>query len=390
MGYVLVALICVAVGMSIGMAVRRRATPREEAVSGVAKSSDNLVHNDGLPQRDDANALQPLIHALPDPVFLIDAQERLALVNSAAVKLFGINPPWAVRQAIATTIGEAAVLELCREVRAGRTYIQREIQLVRAGQRLSYKAVAVGDAAGRVLVVLRDVTALEAAAKMKTDFVANASHELRTPVAAIKIALDTLDEVQQDDPVQAAKCVKIIEGHMRRLEEMLRDLLDLSRVENADMRVDAQRVSVGDIFAPVRDTMTPIAAERGVSLEFAGEESATLMTDPRVLNLIVKNLVENALKYTPAGGRVTVTAEKNEAAFMLTVVDTGIGIPQEHLERVFERFYQVDAARTGRENRGTGLGLAIVKHAAGALSGTVKLESKPGEGTVARCEFSVA
>jgi two-component system, OmpR family, phosphate regulon sensor histidine kinase PhoR len=134
--------------------------------------------------------------------------------------------------------------------------------------------------------------------------------------------------------------------------------------------------------------VSPIAQQRAVALEFTGDESASLMTDPRAMNLIVKNLVENSLKYTPSGGRVKVAAGQADGTFTITVEDTGIGIPPEHLERVFERFYQVDAARTGGGTRGTGLGLAIVKHAVTALGGTVNLESKAGEGTIARCAFS--
>ncbi|MGH7175805.1 MAG: sensor histidine kinase [Tepidisphaeraceae bacterium] len=228
-----------------------------------------------------------------------------------------------------------------------------------------------------------------AAGKMKTDFVANASHELRTPIAAIKIAFETLQEVYREDPRQTSRCISIIEGHLHRLEEMLTDLLDLSRVESADIEPQIALVDVDDIFSDLRATMGPMARQKGIELELQSDPAgpARFESDRKLLGLVLKNLVENSLKFTPSGGKVLVSCEAGADDVALCVRDTGIGIPPEHLERVFERFYQVDAARSSAAGRGTGLGLAIVKHAIHALGGTVDLKSTVGAGTTVTCRL---
>jgi two-component system phosphate regulon sensor histidine kinase PhoR len=273
----------------------------------------------------------------------------------------------------------------------------RDVRVSRLGQKLHYQAVAARTNAGGVLLVLRDVSKLVSAVQMKTDFVANASHELRTPIAAIKLAFDTLTEVHADDPQQTQRCIQIIAGHLKRLEDMLADLLDLSRVENENIKPEIAPLLAREPLAIVRNTMTPLAADRGVTLSIEADEGMQLRSDRRLLDLILKNLVENGIKYTPAGGSVRVVMRREHAAaagddngeasgtVLLQVVDTGIGIPPQHLERVFERFYQVDAARSGSAGRGTGLGLAIVKHAVHALGGQVKIDSLVGLGTTVTC-----
>ena len=171
---------------------------------------------------------------------------------------------------------------------------------------------------------------------------------------------------------------------------MLRDLLDLSRVEGPEHQPAAVQVKSADLFNAVRSTLMPVAQEKQVDLNFEEPQPLQFISDGRLLNLVLKNLVENGIKYTMPGGKVTVrlTETDGEAPQVtLTVTDTGIGIGPEHIDRVFERFYQVDAARSGSAGRGTGLGLAIVRHAVHALGGSVKLESQVGVGTTVTCVF---
>ncbi len=264
---------------------------------------------------------------------------------------------------------------------------------------------------GGVLVVLRDVSTLDEALRMKADFVANAGHELRTPVAAIKLAHETLSDVLDDEPLSppARRCLSILGGHLLRMEELLRDLMDLSRVESGQQRPTLDEVAPASLLRELETAVGPAAREKGVALHLSpptGEDAAAFVTDSGLLMLALKNLTENAVKYTPTGGRVEVQVARRglggDAADVLrqltdrpysevefVVRDTGVGIPAEHVARVFERFYQVDPARTGtnaRTNprasgRGTGLGLSIVKHAVSALGGVVRLESEPGRGS---------
>jgi two-component system phosphate regulon sensor histidine kinase PhoR len=180
---------------------------------------------------------------------------------------------------------------------------------------------------------------------------------------------------------------------------MLSDLLDLSRVESPDLQPHLSEVKAQDLFALLGATLGAVARQKGVELAFEdgppGDDGdpVRFMSDERLLNLVLKNLVENSIKFTPTGGRVTVRVAREAdggdgtalGRIVLTVSDTGIGIPPEHRDRVFERFYQVNASRTGAAGRGTGLGLAIVKHAVAGLDGVVRLESEIGKGTTVTC-----
>jgi two-component system phosphate regulon sensor histidine kinase PhoR len=347
----------------------------------VAQHAEKQVADLNTQRRD----LQALLDSLPDPILLTDSQERLLALNTPAQKLFRAPSDRAVGARLSEIVSDTPLLDLFRHADSARSGV-REIHLSRDGQTTSYQAMALRSGAGGMLLVLRDVSVLAGTLKMKTDFVANASHELRTPLTAIKIAFETLREVQQDDPEQTARCLGIIAGHLQRLEEMLADLLDLSRVESPDLKAQFVPVRASEIIAALAATFKAVAEGKGVELVFEDELGPQPITsDPRLINLVLKNLVENGIKFTAAGGRVTVTFGRSATSTTIIVRDTGIGIPPEHLDRVFERFYQVDSARTGAGGRGTGLGLAIVKHAINALSGKVELHSTPGVGTAVMC-----
>jgi two-component system phosphate regulon sensor histidine kinase PhoR len=336
--------------------------------------------------------LRALVDALPDPVMLADSMRRIAIINAPAARLLQFSAAGAIGKNIVGVVNDEAILALLESLKPQPGQMeQREIRLVRGGQHVTYHAVAKRMAAGGVLLVLRNVSTMAAAVQMKTDFVANASHELRTPIAAIKAAFETLQEVHTQDPEQTGRCISIIAGHIQRLEDMLADLLDLSRVESADLKPQVGPIPPHEVFATLRQTLGPLARQKGVQLSLGErDEPIEFESDKRLLDLILKNLVENSIKFTPAGGTVSVSVRAESQprnAVSITVSDTGIGIPTEHLERVFERFYQVDAARSGSSGRGTGLGLAIVKHAINALGGEVRLASTVGKGTTVTCVF---
>jgi len=342
--------------------------------------------------------LQQLVDSLPDPILLSDPQQHVVLINTPAARMLQVLPSEVLGKKFVNVVNDAQILDLFESIHESPVH-QQEIRIARAGQRNIYQGVGTRTKAGGVLIVLRNVTTMASAIQMKTDFVANASHELRTPIAAIKIAFETLNEVYREDPETSQKCIGIIEGHMHRLEELLRDLLDLSRVETTDLKPQLGEVSAAQLFQILRQALVPMARQREVELKFEGDELLKFSSDVRLLDLTLKNLAENAIKFTPPGGSVTVAISRHAPAagagsgshaplaseIRIIVADTGVGIPQEHLDRVFERFYQVEPARTGGGMRGTGLGLAIVKHAVHALGGTIELRSALGKGTTAVC-----
>lgn len=342
--------------------------------------------------KDQRADLQSLVDSLPDPIILGDATGRIAVINLAACRLMSLSPAQVIGKQLTLAVNDQAILRLIEQIQPDRPAMG-EIRLHRHGQKLTFQALAMRAKAGGVLVVLRNVSALAEVIQMKTDFVANAGHELRTPIAAIRAAFDTLKDMTGGDPQQASRCLTIMGEHLRRLEELISDLLDLSRVESPEAARQIVGVSLAELETFVTGTLGPIAGQKGIELNFLVDESISqdgFNSDARLLKLVLKNLVENGIKFTPPGGKVTVKfsrqLESVEApATVLEVSDTGIGIPPEHQQRVFERFYQVDPARGGVAGRGTGLGLAIVKHAVHALGGTVQLASTVGVGTTVRC-----
>jgi two-component system phosphate regulon sensor histidine kinase PhoR len=394
-------------------AARRIAERHQQQASGNSVGRDMASLASSIEQADRsvraqladqrATDLRPLVDALPDPLLLTDSRGRLQMLNQAAARLLQLRPNQGIGLPLATVITDQPVLELLDGMAAStavadksgddapRPVVFRDVRVYRGGQNITYQAVATRNADGATLVVMRDVSQLTQAAQMKTDFVANASHELRTPIAAIKMAFETLREVYTDDPDQTQRCIAVIDGHIHRLEEMLQDLLDLSRVEDHSLDPNLQPVRLDELYAVMRATLGPIAKLKPVELVFTSDSDRNeYPSDQRLLSLILKNLIENAIKFTPAGGRVTVTTTDHlDGGFTLTVTDTGIGIPPEHIDRVFERFYQVEQARTSVAGRGTGLGLAIVKHAVHAMGGTVNLTSEVGRGTSIVCRFPV-
>jgi two-component system phosphate regulon sensor histidine kinase PhoR len=231
--------------------------------------------------------------------------------------------------------------------------------------------------------VLTDITELTRTIQIKTDFVANASHELRTPLSAIRAGVETILSMNlSHDGESATQIFGVIDRQSARLGAIVADLLELSRVEAPNATFEADAVRLTELIAEVRERSSEALAEKrhewSVNIDPAADE---LVVSRHLLRLVLDNLVENAIKFTDAGGRIEVRAERRGDDVAITVSDNGCGIPADEQERVFERFYQVERARTGSPSRGTGLGLSIVRHAVNAMHGTVELHSAVGTGT---------
>jgi signal transduction histidine kinase len=242
---------------------------------------------------------------------------------------------------------------------------------------LRASAIPVGSD-GSVLLVVRDVTEARRLEAVRRDFVANASHELKTPAASIRAAAETLRNGALDDPPAAQRFTEQLEREAMRLSRIVSDLLDLSRLESgSDL---AERVRLDAVAADEVERLEDRAEEAGLALELHADGVPSVDGSGRDLALLVRNLIDNAVRYTPAGGRVDVSVTTEDGHVILRVADTGLGIPQRDLPRVFERFYRVDRARS-RETGGTGLGLAIVKHVAENHGGEVRVTSELAAGS---------
>lgn len=353
--------------------------------------------------------LEALVKQLREGVIVARANGRIALINPAAVRMLGIavqpgREDALVGQPVEACVAQHAVQQLLLEPNAEGVSEHTptpwqpgddkrfEVQLPTGTMHLLARAsplvlaephpTAEPTSTGRV-VVLSDISELQRTIQMRTDFVANASHELRTPLSTIRVATETLlaMDLAMEQPA-ARQFLTKIDRQSARLQQMVADLLDLSRIESPTEHFEPEPVEVrkllSDLHARFADTLE--RKQLRWATEIVPPNTVHVEVSPHLLRLALDNLVDNAAKFTEAGGQITVRIERGQETTTFTVQDTGCGIPPEDQQRVFERFYQVQRSRSGPE-RGTGLGLSIVRHAVGAMQGSARLESELGVGT---------
>jgi len=323
-----------------------------------------------------------ILEAMQEGVVVVDRNGRIVLVNPALRSMLLVGAE-AVGKLLIETVRHAQLEDLVASARASSGAVPVEIELpgLKPRRLLVHASPLSGDDEG-LLFVFVDVTEVRRLESLRRDFVANASHELRTPVAAVRSATETLRSGALEDPGAAIRFIDIIERNAMRLQSLVEDMLELSKLESNELKVKRERVELGSVVPIVLALFRERAEKKGVRLtaELSPEASA-VEGDPRALEHVLSNLVDNAVKYCPPGTSVRVSSAKlDEERVRLVVSDTGPGIPAEHLPRVFERFYRVDAGRS-RELGGTGLGLSIVKHMVETMRGKVAVESEVGRGS---------
>ncbi len=326
------------------------------------------------------NPFSAVLAGLPMPAMLVQGAAEVASCNDRAIALFGEgvvgrNPAMAVRTpAVLSAIAEAT--------RRGGVHEAR-MTLLRDGQEQVFQVTVSGQGGGDVLCVFRDVSDEEKAGAMRRDFVANVSHELRTPLTALMGFIETLKHAARDDPKAREMFLGIMEHEAGRMNRLVRDLLQLSRVEAEERVRPKGEVELRSLLDSVISSLSGLAEREGDRVELTGDP-ATVPGDADQLVQVFTNLIENALKYGPGGQLVRVTLTPEETvrgpAVRVEVADQGEGIDPVHLPRLTERFYRVDSHRS-REMGGTGLGLAIVKHIVSRHRGWLRIESEPGEGS---------
>ncbi len=311
-------------------------------------------------------AEQELLASLPDAAAVVAVDGRVRVCNAAFDALSAGG-----RAAGLTLLEVTRSGELAEAVRRALEGTARRLELALPHRALSVQLTPL--LRGEVLCLARDVTEERRAAATRRDFVANASHELRTPVAAIRGAAETLLAGALEQPEAARGFVEIVHRQAERLSRLTQDLLDLSRLESRQWRFEVAPVDLAALGRLVAELQGPSARKKGLELRVAIPPGLTVMADGRALEQVVVNLVDNAIKYTSTGS-VALGAEARGEDAVLTVTDTGPGIEPHHLARLFERFYRVDAGRA-REAGGTGLGLAIAKHLVQGMRGEIDVAS---------------
>ncbi|MBW3604252.1 MAG: PAS domain-containing protein [Actinobacteria bacterium] len=327
-----------------------------------------------------------LLEELPSAVLLFD-DAQIVYSNQAAQRMFGdaLGAGDGAGDGLLAEPSSKALLDAVEEARAvGRTI---DVEIERGDAILAARASVV--AATEVVLVVRDVTRARRLAAVRRDFVVNASHELKTPVAGIQALAESLSLALAHDPARAVRMVSRIEREAGRLARLVRDLLDLARLEEPDTPQDRRRVDLVSVVMGQLDRLQSTAAQQGVTVTADLPERSVIVATPEDVRSIVANLIENAIRYNRPGGRVAVSVTCADAGVELVVSDTGEGIPPQDRERIFERFYRIDKARS-RSAGGTGLGLSLVRHATQRLGGTISLDSELGVGSTFRVELPVA
>jgi two-component system phosphate regulon sensor histidine kinase PhoR len=330
-----------------------------------------------------------IVDALDDGVLLLDGAGRLLVANPAARSWFGLPDDLRPGLPAQRVLGMPQVSALAEQAAEARAPVVGNLTVVFPEARsLAMRAFPLVDRGptGRIVVTLTDITQRRRLEVLRRDFVANASHELKTPVAAVRALAETLLTALPDDPEAGRQFAERIAREAERLDVLARDLLDLSRVERGTL--DVEPVDLVGLAKEVLGGYEDLATERRVRLR-SELQQVSMRGDRAQLGLLLSNLLDNALRHTPAKGTVCVRLDAAESGAVIQVADTGEGIPARELSRIFERFYRVDKART-RQTGGTGLGLAIVRHVAEAHGGTVRVDSELGRGSTFTVALPVA
>ena len=335
------------------------------------------------------NELQAMLAGMVEGVVVLDRNLLIREINPSALRLAGRSIAEVQGCSLLELFRNTRLHDLARGALAASTPLEDTITL--SGGRevtLQVHASQLPEDGGRIVLVLNDITRLEALETIRRDFVANVSHELKTPITAVKGALETLLEgALEEDPAAARRFLEVAARHSDRLASIIDDLLSLSRLEQQEgAALEKQECVLEGIARGAMQVCQDKADARRVSLELQAEAGLVAAVNSQLLEQALTNLIDNAIKYSNPGSPVDISVRRTGAGIALTVRDRGIGIPKQDLPRVFERFYRVDKARS-RELGGTGLGLAIVKHIVLAHGGTVQAESEPGAGSTFTIEL---
>jgi len=342
---------------------------------------------------------EAILYSLRDAVVVIDGADRLLMANGPAAQLFGFDPQSARHKPLAEAIGptHAEFMELLVQCRRNRTEAtRREMEIPLEDRPRSYETIVScvqteGKVSG-VVAVLHDVTREKEISQMKNDFVSHVSHELKTPLASIMAYSEMLADGEADDEETRKEFYSVIQSQAQRLSRLIEDILNVSRIESGLIKVNKEPASLTILIEEQLQMIRSYAEEKNIAVT-AGRAIVydQVHVDKDMISQVIINLLSNAVKYTPAGGRVTIGTEVDEAAghVRVTVSDTGVGIPENEIGRVFDKFYRV--AANNKQAKGTGLGLNLVKQIVEKVhGGRVFVTSKVGVGSTFGFELPLA
>lgn len=344
------------------------------------------------------NSVEAILNSIRDAVLVTDDRDRIILANRAAERLFGFHFDPDAAVLAAEILGTDALLVLIQKSRTGRiAHVRHEIALPQDGREAIFDAVLScteddADHNSAVVAVLHDITREKEIAQMKNDFVSHVSHELKTPLASINAYAEMLVDGEAQDAETLANFCGVIQSQARRLTRLIEDILNISRIESGLVKVQKANHSMALIIRDAVEMIKSYAHEKNITLNTqAPILYDQVYIDHDMLSQVIVNLLSNAVKYTPAGGTITVRSEVNESdnRITVTIADTGVGIPPEDLEHIFDKFYRVQA--NNKCAKGTGLGLNLVKQIVETVhGGQVFVTSTVGKGSTFGIELPLA
>ena len=353
-----------------------------ERLAAALRRSSAAVRDEHAAAEAERDRLATLIDELGDAIFIADADGRVLLANAAARATAGQD---VIGRRLAEVIRHHETIAAIAAAREGR---EATATIERADPRRFMRAVARPLEGGQILLVLQDLTTLRRLESVRSDFVANVSHELRRPITSLKAMAEALEEGALDDPSVARDFVQRMHQEIDGLAQLTNELLALTRIESGVETLTMLPQSPGELLADCARRMGPLAARADVALLVEPSATPAVRADGERVAQVLANLVHNAVKFTPAGGSVKLSAAREDGRVAFSVSDTGVGIERADLERVFERFYKADRSRSGG---GTGLGLAIAKHIVQAHGGRIEAKSDgPGRGATFRFTLPIA
>lgn len=372
---------------------------RPQAPNGTGDALDRLGHslNQTAARLDrtihtlteERNLSSAILGSMVEGVLVVNGSERVVFANQGFADILELKQPPQAGSGLVEVVRQTELIEAARKVLGGAPRVESEIVTGTLRQHFFAATVASVRAAetNGAVIVLHDITDLRKLERVRRDFVANVSHEFRTPLTAIQGFAETLQAGAMNDPENRDRFLGIIVEHSRRLARLTEDLLMLSKMDADRLELELRRIPVGPFVESCIETSAQRAREKDLKLLVnLAERLPDISGDRRRLTEVLQNLLDNAIQYTPAGGQIMVTASPKDSEVIFTVSDTGIGIPQADQPRIFERFYRVDVARS-REVGGTGLGLSIAKHLVENHGGRIWVDSEVGRGS--QFHFSV-
>jgi two-component system phosphate regulon sensor histidine kinase PhoR len=332
------------------------------------------------------NELEAILSSMEEGVIAFDMDERIISINQAAARIFESIPKHMLNRSIQEVIRNPELQQFVSQALSSTKNLEGDITLYHEGERTIYlHSTSLRDSSEDqigVLVVMNDVTQVRRLENIRRDFAANVSHEIKTPLTAIKGFVETLRHGSVKNPEEIERFLGIIEKHVNRLTGILEDLINLSRIEQDDEKkaIKLQKNPIKNVLQTAIGNCREKADLKDITIDYVCEENTLAMIDPTLLEQALVNLLDNAITYSHEGSSVQVSAFQKQDSIIISVQDHGVGITKEHLPRIFERFYRADKARN-RNLGGTGLGLAIVKHITQAHGGYATVESTPGKGS---------